>query len=100
MRRSLTNRAAVAGARASQPPFVEFTGAADSVSGGILAGARALGALAQGAVAAARRWHERRQTIRALLDLDDHRLKDIGLSRSTILAAVRDQKEAMRRGWF
>jgi uncharacterized protein YjiS (DUF1127 family) len=51
-------------------------------------------------VSAVRRWDLRRQTIRTLLELDDHILKDVGLSRSTVLAAVRDQKEAMRRGWF
>jgi uncharacterized protein YjiS (DUF1127 family) len=37
-----------------------------------------------------RRWHARRTTIRQLSQLDDHRLKDIGIDRSQI-ARVADR---------
>jgi uncharacterized protein YjiS (DUF1127 family) len=100
MQQSSTSRSASVVAGSAQPPFAEFTTALDFVTDGILTCARAGRLAALEVVSAVRRWDLRRQTIRTLLELDDHILKDVGLSRSTVLAAVRDQKEAMRRGWF
>lgn len=99
MRRSSASRSASVMVGASQPRFAGFTTVLDFVAGGILACARGGAFFALAVASAMRRWHVRRQTIHALLELDDHILKDIGLSRSTVFAAARDQ-EAMRRGWF
>jgi uncharacterized protein YjiS (DUF1127 family) len=98
MRRSLEPDCAAAGA--AQMPSSDFLTALNLVAQRMIAAERERAGPGLAVVAAVRRWHQRRQTIRTLLELDDHLLKDIGLTRSTIFAAVRDQKEAMRRGWF
>jgi uncharacterized protein YjiS (DUF1127 family) len=100
MPQSSTRRSGSAVAAPPQPPFTEFTTALDFVAEGILTCARTGKVAAREVVSAVWRWHLRRQTIRALLELDDRILKDVGLSRSTVFAAARDQNEAMRRGWF
>lgn len=41
-----------------------------------------------------------KRAIRELSQLDDHILKDMGLSRNTIGSAVRERAEAERRGRF
>jgi uncharacterized protein YjiS (DUF1127 family) len=47
------------------------------------------------------RWYQVRRTRRQVSDLPDHLLRDIGLSRTTILTAtmvrVREEEEARRR---
>lgn len=52
------------------------------------------------ALRAVHRWQWRRRTLRALDQLEDHMLKDIGLSRSTILDAIDAQEHPTQRGWF
>lgn len=49
---------------------------------------RGAGAIGRRALAGAKRAHERRRATRALLELDDRLLKDIGLTRGQIHAAV------------
>jgi uncharacterized protein YjiS (DUF1127 family) len=98
MARLLEPNGAAAGA--THAASSDFLTALDLVAQKMIAAERERSRPGLAIVLAVRRWHQRRRTIRTLLELDDHRLKDIGLTRSTILAAFRDQKEAMRRGWF
>jgi uncharacterized protein YjiS (DUF1127 family) len=51
---------------------------------------------------AAWRWHQVRRTQKQLSALSDHMLRDVGLSRSTLMAATLrrvGEEEAIRRGY-
>ena len=64
---------------------------------------RAMHAVAEGARWAVWRWYQVRRTRKQLLALQDHMLRDIGLSRSDLVSAtvrrVREE-EAIRRGAY